>query len=105
MEIMNDPNCQPKKYRHSYLNSTLVLILVTLMVRFGEACGGTLNSGGKSVPRGVIRHLGGGGTLIYGVSSETCSNISLQCPLRIAIIYRTHPLKCSLMIAIIQWEQ
>lgn len=32
MEIVNDPNCQPKKFRHSYLRSTVVLILVTLMV-------------------------------------------------------------------------
>ncbi|XP_077941545.1 anoctamin-9 isoform X2 [Gasterosteus aculeatus] len=32
MEIVNDPNCQPKKFRHSYLRSTVVLILVTLML-------------------------------------------------------------------------
>ncbi|XP_028433428.1 anoctamin-9 isoform X2 [Perca flavescens] len=32
LEIVNDPNCQPKQFRHSYLRSTLVLILVTLMV-------------------------------------------------------------------------
>ncbi|KAJ8272188.1 hypothetical protein COCON_G00110470 [Conger conger] len=32
LEIMNDPECEPKQYRHSYLNSTLVLILVTLML-------------------------------------------------------------------------
>uniref|UniRef100_A0A8C9WQW5 Anoctamin n=1 Tax=Scleropages formosus TaxID=113540 RepID=A0A8C9WQW5_SCLFO len=32
LEIVNDPDCKPKKYSHSYLKSTLVLILVTLMV-------------------------------------------------------------------------
>ncbi|KAM8894779.1 anoctamin-9 isoform 3-T3 [Spinachia spinachia] len=32
MEILNDPNCMPKKFRHSYLRSTVVLILVTLML-------------------------------------------------------------------------
>lgn len=29
---MNDANCQPKTYKHSYLRSTLVLICVTVMV-------------------------------------------------------------------------
>lgn len=33
MELVNDPNCKAKQFRHSYLQSTLVLILVTLMVR------------------------------------------------------------------------
>ncbi|KAG7468363.1 hypothetical protein MATL_G00142190 [Megalops atlanticus] len=32
LDIVNNPDCKPKKYRHSYLNSTLVLILVTLML-------------------------------------------------------------------------
>ncbi|XP_029951045.1 anoctamin-9-like isoform X2 [Salarias fasciatus] len=32
MEIVNDPDCTPKQFRHSYLRSTLVLILVTLML-------------------------------------------------------------------------
>ncbi|XP_075947042.1 anoctamin-9-like [Anarhichas minor] len=32
LEIVNDPNCKPKQFRHSYLRSTLVLILVTLML-------------------------------------------------------------------------
>ncbi|XP_028257576.1 anoctamin-9-like isoform X2 [Parambassis ranga] len=32
MEIVNDPNCKPKQFRHSYLCSSLVLILVTLML-------------------------------------------------------------------------
>ncbi|XP_061593036.1 anoctamin-9 isoform X2 [Cololabis saira] len=32
MEIVNDQNCKPKKFRHSYLRSTLVLILVTVML-------------------------------------------------------------------------
>ncbi|XP_071755205.1 anoctamin-9 [Centroberyx gerrardi] len=32
LEIVNDPDCQPKQFRHSYLRSTLVLILVTLML-------------------------------------------------------------------------
>uniref|UniRef100_A0A8C9R0F4 Anoctamin n=1 Tax=Scleropages formosus TaxID=113540 RepID=A0A8C9R0F4_SCLFO len=32
LEIVNDPDCKPKKYSHSYLKSTLVLILVTLML-------------------------------------------------------------------------
>ncbi|KAG7482887.1 anoctamin-9-like isoform X1 [Solea senegalensis] len=32
MEIVNDPYCMPKQFRHSYLRSTLVLILVTLML-------------------------------------------------------------------------
>ncbi|XP_068587052.1 anoctamin-9-like [Cebidichthys violaceus] len=32
LEIVNDPNCKPKHFRHSYLRSTLVLILVTLML-------------------------------------------------------------------------
>ncbi|XP_034040234.1 LOW QUALITY PROTEIN: anoctamin-9-like [Thalassophryne amazonica] len=30
--IVNDPDCKPKEFRHSYLRSTLVLILVTLML-------------------------------------------------------------------------
>lgn len=29
---MNDANCQPKQYKHSYLRSTLVLVCVTAMV-------------------------------------------------------------------------
>ncbi|XP_042290394.1 anoctamin-9 [Thunnus maccoyii] len=32
LEIVNDPHCQPKQFRHSYFRSTLVLILVTLML-------------------------------------------------------------------------
>lgn len=32
MEIVNDPHCKPKQFRHSYLRSTLVLILVTVML-------------------------------------------------------------------------
>ncbi|XP_070821871.1 anoctamin-9-like [Chaetodon trifascialis] len=32
LEIVNDPNCKPKQFRHSYLRSALVLILVTLML-------------------------------------------------------------------------
>ncbi|KAL4624317.1 anoctamin-9 isoform X1 [Arapaima gigas] len=32
LEIMNDPECEPKEYRHSYLKSTLVLVLVTFML-------------------------------------------------------------------------
>ncbi|KAM6942714.1 anoctamin-9 [Xenentodon cancila] len=32
MEIVNDPNCKPKQFIHSYLRSTLVLILVTVML-------------------------------------------------------------------------
>ncbi|XP_040885885.1 anoctamin-9-like isoform X2 [Toxotes jaculatrix] len=32
LEIVNDPNCTPKRFKHSYLRSTLVLILVTLML-------------------------------------------------------------------------
>ncbi|KAM9366459.1 anoctamin-9 [Symphorus nematophorus] len=32
MDIVNDPNCEPKQFRHSYLRSTIVLILVTLML-------------------------------------------------------------------------
>ncbi|XP_050934137.1 anoctamin-9 isoform X2 [Lates calcarifer] len=32
LEIVNDPNCTPKHFTHSYLHSTLVLILVTLML-------------------------------------------------------------------------
>uniref|UniRef100_A0A667WRK1 Anoctamin n=1 Tax=Myripristis murdjan TaxID=586833 RepID=A0A667WRK1_9TELE len=32
LEIINDPDCQPKKFRHSYLRSTVVLVLVTLML-------------------------------------------------------------------------
>ncbi|XP_034437418.1 anoctamin-9-like isoform X2 [Hippoglossus hippoglossus] len=32
LEIVNNPNCTPKQFRHSYLRSTLVLILVTLML-------------------------------------------------------------------------
>lgn len=30
--VVNDPDCHPKEFRHSYLRSTLVLVLVTLMV-------------------------------------------------------------------------
>ncbi|KAJ3596907.1 hypothetical protein NHX12_003307 [Muraenolepis orangiensis] len=32
LEIVNNPNCVPKQYKHSYLRSTLVLICVTLMI-------------------------------------------------------------------------
>ncbi|XP_064191758.1 anoctamin-9 [Anguilla rostrata] len=32
LDIVNDPDCEPKVYSHSYLHSTLVLILVTLML-------------------------------------------------------------------------
>uniref|UniRef100_A0A3Q0T7S0 Anoctamin n=1 Tax=Amphilophus citrinellus TaxID=61819 RepID=A0A3Q0T7S0_AMPCI len=32
VEIVNDPDCNPKRFRHSYLQSTLVLILLTLML-------------------------------------------------------------------------
>lgn len=32
LEIVNDPQCKPKEYRHSYLRSTLVLLLVTLVL-------------------------------------------------------------------------
>lgn len=32
LEIVNNPHCHPKPFRHSYLHSTLVLILVTLML-------------------------------------------------------------------------
>ncbi|XP_033846741.1 anoctamin-9 isoform X1 [Periophthalmus magnuspinnatus] len=32
LEIVNDPSCSPKQFRHSYFRSTLVLILVTLML-------------------------------------------------------------------------
>ncbi|XP_030580026.1 anoctamin-9 [Archocentrus centrarchus] len=32
VEIVNDPDCNPKQFRHSYLQSTLVLILLTLML-------------------------------------------------------------------------
>ncbi|KAI1890148.1 hypothetical protein AGOR_G00170690 [Albula goreensis] len=32
LEIVNNPNCNTKEYRHSYRRSTLVLILVTLML-------------------------------------------------------------------------
>ncbi|XP_069544681.1 anoctamin-9-like isoform X2 [Brachyistius frenatus] len=32
MEIVNDPNCKTKQFRHSYLRSTLVLALVTVML-------------------------------------------------------------------------
>ncbi|XP_059203387.1 anoctamin-9 [Centropristis striata] len=32
LQIVNDPQCQPKHFRHSYRRSTLVLILVTLML-------------------------------------------------------------------------
>ncbi|XP_041836996.1 anoctamin-9 isoform X2 [Melanotaenia boesemani] len=32
MDIVNDPNCNTKKFRHSYLRTTLVLTLVTVML-------------------------------------------------------------------------
>ncbi|XP_074522638.1 anoctamin-9-like isoform X2 [Halichoeres trimaculatus] len=32
LDIVNDPNCKPKQFRHSYLRSALVLTLVTLML-------------------------------------------------------------------------
>ncbi|RXN30142.1 anoctamin-9-like protein [Labeo rohita] len=32
MEIVNNPQCEPKMHRHSYLCSTMVLVLVTLML-------------------------------------------------------------------------
>ncbi|XP_070759929.1 anoctamin-9-like [Enoplosus armatus] len=32
LQIVNDPNCKPEQFRHSYLRSTLVLTLVTLML-------------------------------------------------------------------------
>jgi len=33
LEIVNDPQCKPKEFRHSYLRSIVVLLLVTLVVR------------------------------------------------------------------------
>ncbi|XP_061630663.1 anoctamin-9 isoform X3 [Phyllopteryx taeniolatus] len=32
LEIVNDVNCKPKKFKHSYFRSTLVLICVTIMI-------------------------------------------------------------------------
>ncbi|CAB1423421.1 unnamed protein product [Pleuronectes platessa] len=32
LEIVNNPTCEPKKYKHSYLRTTLVLICVTAMI-------------------------------------------------------------------------
>ncbi|XP_072242098.1 anoctamin-9 [Leuresthes tenuis] len=32
LEIVNDASCEPKKFKHSYLHSTLVLICVTVMI-------------------------------------------------------------------------
>ncbi|XP_056135044.1 anoctamin-9 [Lampris incognitus] len=32
LDIINDPDCQPRQFTHSYLCSTLVLLLVTLML-------------------------------------------------------------------------
>ncbi|XP_077452165.1 anoctamin-9 isoform X2 [Stigmatopora argus] len=32
LEIVNNANCEPKKFQHSYLHSSLVLICVTLMI-------------------------------------------------------------------------
>ncbi|MEQ2287256.1 hypothetical protein AMECASPLE_010534, partial [Ameca splendens] len=32
LEIVNDADCEPKEYKHSYLHSTLVLICVTVMI-------------------------------------------------------------------------
>ncbi|XP_023278145.1 anoctamin-9-like isoform X3 [Seriola lalandi dorsalis] len=32
LEIVNNANCEPKEYKHSYLRSTLVLICVTVMI-------------------------------------------------------------------------
>lgn len=33
LAIVNDPNCNAKHFRHSYLRSTIVFILIILMVR------------------------------------------------------------------------
>uniref|UniRef100_A0A3B4YEP3 Anoctamin n=1 Tax=Seriola lalandi dorsalis TaxID=1841481 RepID=A0A3B4YEP3_SERLL len=35
LEIVNNANCEPKEYKHSYLRSTLVLICVTILVIIG----------------------------------------------------------------------
>ncbi|KAG7315144.1 hypothetical protein KOW79_021232 [Hemibagrus wyckioides] len=32
LEIVNDPHCKPKEYKHSYLRSILVLLLVTVVL-------------------------------------------------------------------------
>ncbi|KAG7243828.1 hypothetical protein CRUP_026335, partial [Coryphaenoides rupestris] len=32
LEIVNNPNAEPKQHKHSYLRSTLVMICVTLMI-------------------------------------------------------------------------
>ncbi|XP_075996891.1 anoctamin-9 isoform X2 [Genypterus blacodes] len=32
LEIVNNPDCEPKEYKHSYMRSTLVLVCVTLMI-------------------------------------------------------------------------
>ncbi|XP_026233904.1 anoctamin-9-like [Anabas testudineus] len=32
LDIVNDPNCRIKRYNHSYLQSTIVLVLVTVML-------------------------------------------------------------------------
>uniref|UniRef100_A0A672FCC7 Anoctamin n=1 Tax=Salarias fasciatus TaxID=181472 RepID=A0A672FCC7_SALFA len=37
MEIVNDPDCTPKQFRHSYLRSTLVLILLMLIIGLAHA--------------------------------------------------------------------
>uniref|UniRef100_A0A3Q1HXK2 Anoctamin n=1 Tax=Anabas testudineus TaxID=64144 RepID=A0A3Q1HXK2_ANATE len=37
LDIVNDPNCRIKRYNHSYLQSTIVLVLVTLMLIIGLA--------------------------------------------------------------------
>ncbi len=33
LDIVNDPQCDPKQFRHSYLRSIVVFLLVTLVVR------------------------------------------------------------------------
>ncbi|XP_035769463.1 anoctamin-9-like [Neolamprologus brichardi] len=37
MELVNDPNCKAKQFRHSYLRSTLVLILLMLIIGLAHA--------------------------------------------------------------------
>lgn len=33
LDIVNNPRCKPKEYKHSYLQSILILLLCTLVVR------------------------------------------------------------------------
>lgn len=55
--VVNDPDCHPKEFRHSYLRSTLVLVLVTLMVSPSQSLSAVLHHRRSSFHPGLYQCL------------------------------------------------